>query len=72
MPGIWTRTRPTSCAFGGPGRDRPFVTSARAGLGEDELGGQPHAGKLFVIDGLGYRGLPCLPYRGTLPRPAEQ
>jgi len=58
--------RPTSCAFGGPGRDTLFVTSARTGLGDDDLARQPHAGQVFAIDGLGVRGLPCLPYRGRL------
>jgi sugar lactone lactonase YvrE len=59
--------RPTSCAFGGPGRDTLFVTSARTDLDEEALARQPHAGRVFAIDGLGARGLPCLPYRGTVP-----
>ena len=58
--------RPTSCAFGGPGRDTLFVTSARTGLDDDALAGQPHAGKVFAINGLGFRGLPCMPYRGQV------
>lgn len=57
--------RPTSCAFGGPRRDTLFVTTARTDLDDDALARQPHAGKVFAIDGLGARGLPCLPYRGT-------
>ncbi len=56
--------RPTSCAFGGPRRDTLFVTTARTDLDDDALARQPHAGKVFAIDGLGTRGLPCLPYRG--------
>ena len=56
--------RPTSCAFGGPGLDTLFVTSARTDLDDDALARQPHAGKVFAIDGLGVRGLPCMPYRG--------
>lgn len=59
--------RPTSCAFGGPGRDTLYVTSARTGLDDDALSRQPHAGKVFAIDGLGVRGLPCMPYRGCTP-----
>jgi hypothetical protein len=34
-------------------------------LDDDALARQPHAGKVFAIDGLGARGLPCLPYRGS-------
>ena len=64
--------RPTSCAFGGPGRDTLFVTTARTDLDGDALARQPHAGKVFAIDGLGVRGLPCLPYRGRVPRSAER
>ena len=60
--------RPTSCAFGGPGLDTLFVTSARTDLDDDALARQPHAGRLFAIDGLGVRGLPGLPYRGRTRR----
>jgi L-arabinonolactonase len=60
--------RPTSCAFGGPGRDTLFVTSARADLDDDALTRQPHAGKVFTIDALGTRGLPCTTHRGQTPR----
>ena len=42
------------------------MTSARTGLDDDALAGQPHAGKVFAIDGIGFRGLPCLPYRGQV------
>jgi len=64
--------RPTSCAFGGPGRDTLFVTSARTGLDDDALARQPHAGKVFAIDGLGVRGLPGTPYRGWTPRSPDR
>src|SRR5437868_5507682 len=60
--------RPTSCAFGGLDRDTLFVTSARTDLDDKALTRQPHAGKVFAIDGLGIRGLPCMPYRGRTPR----
>ena len=40
----------TSCAFGGPGLDRLFVTSACIGLNKDELAEQPLAGGLFALD----------------------
>lgn len=58
--------RATSCAFGGPNRDILFVTTARVDLDETDLARQPEAGRVFAIDGLGIRGLPCLPYRGLL------
>jgi sugar lactone lactonase YvrE len=56
--------RPTSCAFGGPDRATLFVTTARADLDEAALARQPDAGRVFSIDGLGVRGLPCQQYRG--------
>jgi sugar lactone lactonase YvrE len=58
--------RPTSCAFGGPDRATLFVTSAREGLSDEQIAGQPQAGHVFAIEGLGVRGLPALPYRGHL------
>lgn len=39
--------RVTSCAFGGPGKDELFVTTARDGLDEATLAAQPQAGGLF-------------------------
>jgi sugar lactone lactonase YvrE len=60
--------RPTSCAFGGLDRSTLFVTTARHGLDDAALSRQPHAGRVFRIDGLGVRGAPCAPYRGrTIP-----
>jgi sugar lactone lactonase YvrE len=58
--------RPTSCAFGGPDRATLFVTTAQAGLDEVALARQPDAGHVFRIDGLGVRGMPCMPYRGRI------
>ncbi len=40
--------RPTSCCFGGPDFDLLFITTARVGLSENQLLGQPLAGSLFV------------------------
>ncbi len=60
--------RPTSCAFGGPELATLFVTSARADLDETALDRQPDAGRVFSIEGLGVRGLPCQLYRGPTPR----
>lgn len=48
--------RPTSCAFGGPGFHRLFVTSASRDLSPPERTVQPQAGGVFVIDP-GVRGI---------------
>ena len=55
--------RPTSCAFGGPSLDRLYVTSASIGLDQTDLGVQPYAGGLFVVEP-GVSGLAELPFRG--------
>jgi sugar lactone lactonase YvrE len=48
---------PTMVAFGGPGLDQLYVTSASSLLKPEERSQWPHAGKLFRIDGLGTRGM---------------
>ena len=40
--------RPTSCAFGGAGLDRLFITTASRDLTAEELSAQPNAGGLFM------------------------
>ncbi|MFW5873928.1 MAG: SMP-30/gluconolactonase/LRE family protein [Verrucomicrobiota bacterium] len=47
----------TACAFGGPKLDRLFVTTGLKS-GADE----PDGGKVFVVDGLGIRGVPAHPF----------
>jgi sugar lactone lactonase YvrE len=49
---------PTMCSFGGDGLDTLFVTSAASMVPEAERKGQPLAGALFAIEGLGVEGLP--------------
>lgn len=49
--------RVTSVAFGGPNFDVLYVTTATVGMKEAELQEQPHAGCVFVVKGLGARGL---------------
>lgn len=50
-------SKPTSCTFGGPGRDILFVTTARHAMGPAELAAEPLAGKLLMIPDIGARGL---------------
>lgn len=56
-------SRPTSCAFGGPKRDRLYVTSARIGLDPAALARQPLAGAVFAFEP-GVAGLPARRWRG--------
>jgi sugar lactone lactonase YvrE len=42
--------RVTSCTFGGADLSTLYLTSARAGLSEEALARQPHAGSLFALD----------------------
>jgi sugar lactone lactonase YvrE len=46
----------TMCAFGGAGLDIIHVTSASRFLDEAERRGQPLAGHVFAVEGLGARG----------------
>jgi L-arabinonolactonase len=50
-------SRVTSACFGGPDLATLYVTTARHGLGEAELAGQPLAGGIFAVE-TGARGLP--------------
>ncbi len=54
----------SSVAFGGPGLDRMFVTTARQDLAADARAGQPLAGGLFEIDGHGARGVAGVEFAG--------
>jgi sugar lactone lactonase YvrE len=49
--------RPTCCAFGGPGLDVLYVTTASQNMTPAELEAQPLAGALLALD-VGVRGLP--------------
>jgi sugar lactone lactonase YvrE len=64
-------SQPTSCAFGGPGLDELYVTSARAGLGAGALAHEPHAGGVFRLRAA-TPGRPADVYRpARLARPAR-
>jgi sugar lactone lactonase YvrE len=56
-------SHPTACAFGGPGLDELFITSASLTLDEAGRRAQPHAGDLFRCRP-GVRGLPEPSYAG--------
>ncbi|MBA3511887.1 SMP-30/gluconolactonase/LRE family protein [Sphingomonas sp.] len=56
-------SRPTSCAFGGSGLDRLYITSASIGLDQAALAVQPQAGGLFVATP-GVRGIAEIPFAG--------
>lgn len=43
-------TRPTSVAFGGPGLNQLFITSASGGLTDRQKAEEPHAGAIFVLE----------------------
>lgn len=53
----------TSCAFGGEDLSELYVTSAKAGLSDDQRRHEPHAGGLFRLRP-GVRGLPQHPFAG--------
>jgi len=50
----------TNLCFAGPGLDRLFVSSAKAGLTPEELAEQPLAGHVFEVLGHGVCGLPSM------------
>lgn len=52
--------QPTSCAFVGPELDELWVTSAAAGLAEEDV----DAGSVFRLTGLGVTGLPSTRFAG--------
>lgn len=56
-------SRPTACAFGGPGLRGLYVTTARVGLDEATLAREPLAGSLLVLPDAGL-GQPGHAFRG--------
>jgi sugar lactone lactonase YvrE len=55
--------RPTACAFGGPGLDELYVTTARWQLTPGDLASEPAAGSLLRLRP-GVQGLPARRYAG--------
>jgi sugar lactone lactonase YvrE len=60
-------SRPTSCAFGGPGLSELYVTTARVGLTDEDLAAEPLAGRLLRVHQPGPIGLPSTTARATIP-----
>jgi sugar lactone lactonase YvrE len=59
-------SRPTSCAFGGPGMSDLFVTTASVGLSDDERAAEPLAGRLLRLHP-GPIGLPSTTAQAAIP-----
>lgn len=59
-------SRPTSCAFGGPGLTDLYVTTARVGLTDADLATEPLAGRLLRAHP-GPVGLPSTTARAAIP-----
>jgi sugar lactone lactonase YvrE len=53
--------KPTSCCFGGPELRHLFMTSARAGIGDSELEGEPLSGSVFMKE-VSVPGKPIIPF----------
>jgi sugar lactone lactonase YvrE len=53
-------SQPSSCCFGGAALEDLYITSATAGLSEEQLRAEPLAGALFRIRP-GVAGLPAAP-----------
>jgi sugar lactone lactonase YvrE len=53
----------TSCCFGGPGRDRLFITTARRDLDEEGCRREPLAGSVWVAEP-GVTGPAATPWLG--------
>ncbi len=47
----------TCCTFGGSGLDDLYITTATQGMNEQALKEQPDAGKLFVVEHIGVKGM---------------
>lgn len=54
----------TSCTFGGKNLNDLYITTARAGLTEEELALQPLAGCTFLYENTNYQGLPPAYFKG--------
>ncbi len=62
-------SRPTSCAFGGPGLDRLFVTTTSQAMTAEDLAAEPLAGSLLMLEA-GVCGMAEPRWSGKVPEPA--
>jgi sugar lactone lactonase YvrE len=53
----------TSCTFGGKELQDLYITTAKTGLSQEELGKQPLAGAVFVFKNIGIKGLPAVLFK---------
>ncbi len=53
----------TACAFGAPGLDTLYITSAAQGMSPEELAASPESGNLFSVQ-TGFRGVPADRFAG--------
>lgn len=54
----------TCCAFGGSGLNDLYITTATQGMNEQSLKEQPDAGKLFVVENIGVKGMLPQKFKG--------
>ncbi|WVR05528.1 hypothetical protein IAU60_002546 [Kwoniella sp. DSM 27419] len=57
----------TCCVFGGPDLDELYVTSASSDYIGEDLPDRSDGGDLFVVRGLGYKGVERNRFRGRIP-----
>ena len=59
-------SRVTSCIFGGAQLQDLYVTTASAGLSDQQIRQQPLAGALFIIRNCGYKGMKTFIFRNNI------
>jgi sugar lactone lactonase YvrE len=54
----------SSCTFGGPELSDLYITTAKEHLSEEERKAQPHAGDIFLVRNVGWKGVPAFEFAG--------
>jgi sugar lactone lactonase YvrE len=57
-------TNVSSCTFGGPDLGDMIITTAKEHLTPEERAAQPHAGNVFIVRNIGWKGVPACVFRG--------